>query len=350
MQKRSWQFILSTRESWKALYADCAAARKSIQIDQYILANDEEGQRFLKLFCQKAKEGKKISLMLDKIGSRSVFYSKWPQKLRAAGAKIRFFNPITWHDLIFPKHWFPRDHCKMALVDGEIAYLGSACIDDNMREWRDTQIRLKGALAKQFKKIFQQLWQKPYRAEYQSPVKEVSRLIIGRSLYTRFYQEMLSRLKNAQEEIYVVGPYFMPSLRFRRTIKAAARRGVKVNVIVTGPTDVLLADCIAQSYFRTLLKAGAQIYVYQPTVLHTKYMVIDNNWATVGSVNFDYLSFFHNRESSLATTAPEMIAELKAHIATDKQHSKPYTLVDWKQRPLLYKIIGFLGRPIKRLL
>ena len=314
LQKTSWQFILFTRELWKALYADCAAARESIQMDQYILADDEEGRRFLSLFCEKAAEGKKVLLMLDKIGSRSVFYSKWPEKLRKAGATVEFFNPVSWRDLLFPRRWFPRDHCKTAFIDGKIAYLGSTCINSSMGNWRDTHLRLKGALTAQFSKAFSQLWKHPSEAEYQSVTKEGLRLIMGRAKQTHFYKELLSRLKNAKEEIYLVGPYFMPSIRFRHIIKAAARHGVKVNVIVSGPTDVLLADCIAQSYFRTLLKAGIKIFVYQQTVLHAKYMIIDDEWATVGSMNFDYLSFFQNRESGLAVTDPKMVAELKSHV------------------------------------
>ena len=349
-QATSWQCILSTRESWRALYADCAAARDSIQIEHYILADDEEGKRFLKLFCQKAKQGKKVCLMLDKIGSRSVFYSKWPEKLRKAGATVQFFNPIGWRDIVSPRLWFPRDHCKTALIDGQIAYLGSACIDVNMKQWRDTQIRLKGALTGQFARAFRRLWKDPHHAEYQSSPKEGLHLVIGRALHNSFYRQLLLHLKNAKKEIYLVGPYFMPSIHFRRIIKAAARRGVSVNIIVSGPTDVLIADCIAQTYFRTLLKSGVKIFVYQEAVLHAKYLIIDDAWASIGSLNFDYLSFFHNRESSLIVTDVEKVAELKSHALMDRAKSYPYTMKDWKHRPFLYKIIGILWRPIKRLL
>ena len=349
-QATSWQCILSTGESWKVLYADCVAAQHSIQMEHYILADDEEGKRFLKLFCQKAQQGKEIKLMLDKIGSRTVFYSKWPEKLRKAGAVVEFFNPVGWRDLFSPRRWFPRDHCKTALIDGRIAYLGSACIDMNMKLWRDTQIRLKGAITTQFARAFRRLWRNPEQAEYHSSGKDGLQLVIGRALHTSFYKELLFRLKNAKKEIYLVGPYFMPSLKFRLVIKAAARKDLNVNVIVTGPTDVLLADCVGQTYFRTLLKSGVKIFVYKPTVLHAKYLVIDDDWASVGSLNFDYLSFFHNRESSLIVTDTTKVAELKSHALMDLEKSKSYTMKDWKERPFLYKIIGILGRPIKRLL
>lgn len=344
-----WHFSTRTSESWQSLKKDIEGANTSIEIEQYILADDEVGRPFLELLCKKAKQRVQVTLMLDKVGSRSVYYSKWPRKLAKCGGDIRFFNPVTWQSLFFPRRWFPRSHVKLMLVDDKIAHLGSACIEQSMKAWRDTHIRLEGAITESISKGFKLLWKSPYKAKYISPHGKL-RYVAGKPSRNFFYKELLNAIDRAKHTIEIAGPYIMPSLRFKRYLRRAAARGVEVRMLVTGPTDVLLANCVAHSYFRSLLKAGIQIFVYKPTVLHTKYAIIDGEWATFGSMNFDHLSFFHNREANLIVTDEAMLKELIAHNEADHKQSSPYTMKDWKRRPWPYKLLGYLGRPLKRIL
>ena len=332
-----WHFYLSPAETWDAMYQDCADAKRSITFEQYIFENDKIGQKFLRLFTQKAKEGLTIHLMCDEVGSRTFRHSPLVEEFRANGGYFRFYNSLKLIDLLKPHSLFPRTHVKTLVVDAAIAYVGGVCIDQRMQNWRDTQIRITGPVVRRIKEISDCNFAE---TEPSKDLKESSNLeffyVQSEPKFFRhpMYSLLLRNLERAQDFVYMSTAFFVPTRRMRRYLKKAAFRGVSVIVLIPHHSDSWIADWACLSYARKLLKAGVRIFRYQPTVLHNKTVVIDGAWGTVGSSNMDALSCFHNRESNLIVRNKEALTEMKKDFLNDLTHSQELTLDLLKRIPL----------------
>ncbi|MEJ0062256.1 MAG: phosphatidylserine/phosphatidylglycerophosphate/cardiolipin synthase family protein [Alphaproteobacteria bacterium] len=351
------EFYLTSGDAWAAMERDCLAAGESIELEQYILANDALGNRFLEIFAEKAKAGVKVSLMLDTVGSRGVLNSPIIESIRRHGGRVFFYNPIAWWNIFMPSTWYPRNHTKTMLIDSKAAYTGGVCLAEFMRPWRDTQVRFTGRLVDDVKRDFACLWD--WAAKGKSLVRKCASQGKGLLRYgvgephlgmNPVYRELLSEIRRAERQISLVTPYFFPPLRLRRRLGAAARRGVQVTVIMAEETDISFAGHIAQSYIPYFLRRGIRILLYTKSTLHAKYAVIDDRWATVGSTNLDYLSLLHNREANIVATDAIFIGELARHFQNDRDGCVEATWEYLRRKPLWHRIIGRLGRPFRKLL
>lgn len=351
------EFFLTTDSAWLAMYRDCRNARESILMEQYILRPDIIGMRFIRLFQKKAEQGVSVRLLVDKVGSHELFYSPALKELRESGVELYFYNPIGFINLLAPSTWFPRDHAKTLLIDGKIAYAGGVCFDSRMRHWRDTQARFTGAETERVRNDMEAVWKRVVKTG-----KSLSRktpdsnkgltYIASTPLFRKnpLYKMLRSEIRKATKEVCIATPYFIPPHRFVWALKKAVRNGAKVTLIVTKCSDVSIADYVAQTFFQKLYKAGVRIYFYDQTMLHAKYLVIDDQFAMIGSTNMDHLSFMHNREANLVVRDPEIVAMLRQHFADDRNDSQPYTEEEWKNRPMQAKILGWLFRPFRRIM
>ncbi|MDX2028521.1 MAG: phospholipase D-like domain-containing protein [Alphaproteobacteria bacterium] len=351
---QDWRFYLSPAAAWEAMYADCAAAKRSIELEQYILENDEIGQKFMKLFIEKAAQGLRVFIICDKFGSFSFRNSPLVQELRRRGGLFHFYHPVTIWNLLMPWSWFPRTHVKTLLIDSSITYVGGVCIAERMADWRDTQIRVTGPVAEQVRATFDSM-EKAIRRRRPAKIPpfprqgEDIRYLQNHPRQERhlLYNELMMALRGAKDYISISTGFFAPNRRFLRSLKAASRRGVQVTLLVPQFSDVLLADWTCLSYAAPLLRAGVRIFHYQPTVLHNKIVIVDDAWATIGSTNMDILSFFRNRESNLVITRRDIIAALKKDFVTDLQSSKELTQAALAELPLWKRLGGYMGRALK---
>jgi cardiolipin synthase len=349
-------FFTYTSDVWDAMYADCSAATASIQFEQYILWDDDAGHRFLRLFADKAKAGLMVHLLLDKMGSRRVFFSPLIKEIRDNGGEVRFYNTFKPTHILNPFRTFPRDHCKTMIIDSAIVYVGSACMADHMRHWRDTQVRLTGALVRDVQSDFAQLWSRRGKAMTNIPYdRHRGRLLRyvstqPRVLPSPIYRELIHEVRCAKQSITLVTPYFMPPWHMRHALHRAVRRGVTVTLMLSENTDVELADCVSHSYFNRLLSHGIRIMLYKNQVLHAKYAMIDGAWATIGSSNMDYLSLIRNREANLIIRHPPTIGILEDQYRADLASCQSIGLDYWKSRSLLFRLAGHMGRVFRRFL
>lgn len=349
----SWQFFYRPKDTWEAMYRDCANARHSIEFEQYILEHDAVGKRFMELFIQKARAGLKIFLICDKFGSNKLSRSPLVQELRDAGGHIHFYHTLKFWHFFTPWKWFPRTHVKTLLIDSEIAYTGGVCMVERMRDWRDTHMRLTGPITRQVRSVFDTLERKlqthwPRRTP-RFTVEGNFQYLLSRPLRRRctVYSEIIKSIANAQDYIYIASAYFIPNRRFVHQLRLASRRGVDIRILVPEHSDVPLADWIRLSYTPRFLKAGMRIFHYRENVLHSKIAMIDDKWATVGSTNFDVISFFHNREGNVVITETEAIRELKSQFNNDMGHSAELTWDAWRLVPWWKKAAGWMARSIK---
>lgn len=352
--QRSWQFYLEAQDIWEAMYRDCEQAVTSIELEQYILGNDALGCRFMELFIKKAAQGVKVFVICDKFGSMRLFGSPLIRKLRRNGGCFHFYNSITRWNILTPWWWFPRTHIKTLLVDSSIAYVGSACMAQRMARWRDTHLRITGSAVSHIRQAFDDIEHSILRHKKPAltpvpPQHDGFRYVLNQPRLARcdVYRELADAISHAQHYIYIAAGFFVPHNRFFDLLKQASARGVEIILLVPERSDVALADWICLSYGGRLLDSGVRAFRYQPQNLHCKTAVIDDIWATVGSANFDVISFFHNREANLMITNHHTIYELKQQFLLDLAHSRELTSGDWNRLPLWKKAVGYAARTLK---
>lgn len=339
-----------------SLYQDCADASLSIDFEQYIFMDDEAGNRFLKLFIEKARAGLRVRLMLDGVGSRHLLANPLLRALEDAGGAVHFYNALGWRHWMAPHRWLPRNHNKVMLIDGHIAHVSSLGLWHFMRQWRELHVRMTGTLAQDIGAYFSRLWQNGghrYRAAVAagSDKNAPFRFIVSEPRFRRglVYRELLLQIATAQRRVCFVTPYFQPPRLLRTALRKAARRGVEVIILTSARTDVPLADLVARSYFPRLLRHGVKIFLYTPETLHAKYGLIDDDWATIGSSNLDYLSLLRNREANIMIRDRDCIAKLDTIFSSSLSASRHATRDDWRRLPLLLRLVGYLGRALRKL-
>lgn len=354
--KATFQFFNRASAIWDAMYADCKLARKSIEFEQYIMMDDYAGHRFLQLFADKARQGVKVRLMFDGVGSRGLLVNKLLDDIRLAGGEVYFYNSLLSRRAFMPSRWLPRSHVKTLLIDGEVAHTGSACLWEIMEHWHEMHCRFTGPAVAGVAAHFSSVWQARDKNE---KIRDAQPDITADCAYAvshpalrinPIYRELLHQIGSAKKSVRLVTPYFLPPRRLHRALIRAARRGVNVEILASAKTDVPLADHVSHSYFPGLLRRKVRIFLYPDQVLHAKYAIIDEDWATIGSTNMDYLSLLHNREANLIIRVPHVLRELRQLSDSYMRDSVQVDLQYCRDIPFTERLVGYLGRFMKGVL
>ncbi len=357
-ESNSWVLYANNEDAWQAMITDCANAKTSIVLEQFIFANDEFGQRLIDVCKERAKDGVHVRFLWDAAGSFTFWGAELIDELRKSGIELIFWKTLIPGFFSIPnaKSWFFRNHRRTLVIDNTIGYSGSICVHDSYKNWRDTNVRLEGPVVREMKNAFEQMWARAKhrrRIRYQkAPKTNEFRYVTNYPAPGRrhIYSEILKAIRRARENIYITVPYFVPTHRLLRTIKAAGRRGVDVRIILPEKSDHYLVDLGARAYFASLIKSGVKIYLYTGNIIHSKSITIDDTWSTVGSMNLDSVSLLYNFEANVVTTNDRFSKELKSHFFQDLQETKEVTLRDLQKRFIGEKIISFFIHLIKRFL
>lgn len=356
MQETSWKLYSTSQQAWEAMLVDCAGAKKTIDLEQFILVNDEIGKRFLDLFIEKAKEGVNVRIICDAVGSYSLLKSSYISRLKENGVAIEFHNIIQPWRLGTFTSWFFRDHKKILIVDGEIAHTGGVGIDRTMKNWKDGQVRLEGEVVKEMQFAFNKMWRitngelfvKTKKPDY---TKDFCFSTNSPRLKQRHITvEYIKQIKKAKRYIYITTPYFVPSERFFFLLKKAAKRGVDVKIMIPKKSNHPITDAAARSYFGSVLKDGVKIYCFNQGMIHTKTVVTDDSWCSIGSANFDNLSLLFNYEGNIFSRNRHFIKELKDKFFSDIEFAEELTREKWNKRSRADKFFEFLTWPFHGLL
>ena len=344
---------------WK-LQDDIVEAQKTIDLELYHFASDAIGWHFANLLIRKASEGVQIRLIYDAFGCRwtsSSLFSTLVEK----GVKIKSFNPI------FPlgRPIGRRDHRKMILIDKKILFVGgyNFAAEYSQRTagsecWRDTGIRAEDpTLTQNLEILFEKNWN-GIRLKFRQFLENRQRrpdwsqsslhAIPNHGWHQKslIQEEYLAAIDEACDSICVTNSYFVPDHRIRRSLRRAARRGVKVRLLTPGISDVPITRWAGHATYGSLLLSGVKIFEYQGRVLHAKSAVIDGEWFTVGTFNLDYLSFFRNLEINLFGKDSSLAKQLEDQFEKDLFKSKEVTPAEWRSRSwfsqLLEKIFYWL--------
>jgi cardiolipin synthase len=347
--------------TYQAMAAAIAGARDHIHLEMYIFEDDEVGQRFAIALADAARRGVQVNLMYDSVGSIRT-PKEFFRQLEEAGIEVVETNPVNPLKAV-KKGWElnERDHRKLLVVDGRIAFLGGINISsvyssgsfatrrgttkDAQPPWRDTQLQLEGPVVAEIQKSFIEAWTRQRKKEPtlrnafpppRTAGKEVVRALAtwGDSEVSAVHVTLVSAIASAEKSVHITMAYFVPDPQFMEAIKAAAARGVDVTLILPGFTDFWAVFHAARSHYDELLQAGVKIHERRARLLHAKTVVVDGVWSTVGSANVDWRSFLHNDELNAVVLGPEFGAQMEAMFAQDLAASDLLTLEKWRGRPL----------------
>lgn len=343
-----------------------AAAKKSVDQEDYIFEEGEIAQRYVDALTERAQAGVKVNLVLDALGSAST-HDNYFDKFRKAGGRLAWYNDSRWYKLPRLNH---RTHRKLLIVDGRIGFIGGADVSDDwykdrpkMPRWRDTMVRVEGAAVANLQATFAENWLEScgevltgerYFPELYDGDAETVALVVnstptaGGSTRARLLYQML--LASAQKSIHITTAYFLPDHSMMdELVRAIQERGVEVILIVPGKkSDHMLTRSSSRHAYGPLLRAGAKIYEYQPAMIHAKIMTVDGLWGVVGSTNFDNRSFGLNDEVNLVVRGEDFVARLERDSRRDLAHSTLITLEQWRHRPMLSRAPELLGWVLDR--
>ena len=360
--------------TYQAMYAAILAAQDHINMETYILDDDEVGQRFAQALMAKQQQGVQVNLIHDSIGTLNTPATFFKQ-LTDSGIQVLEFNPINPAEV--RKEWAlnQRDHRKLLIVDGRTAFLGGINISsvyssgsfrresrpesnsgtDGSLAWRDTDLRLQGPVVAEFQKLFLATWEsqkgKPLAAKNYFPPPENAGHEVVRAIgsspdepYSLIYATLLSAIASAETSVHLTNAYFAPDPQLLDALEAAARRGVDVTLILPSQTDSWLVFHAGRNYYDRLLQAGVKIHERHGVILHSKTALIDGVWATVGSTNLDWRSFLHNYELNAVVLGTEFGKQVQTMFARDLAASDAITLEQWRQRPLDLRLKEWFAR------
>ena len=343
--KEEFKIISKPRELYDEMIKDILNAKKQIFLETYIYEDDQVGHRFRQALLKKAKQGVKIKLLLDAWGSN--VKKHYFEELMQYGAEVKLFREIKYLIRIFSKN-HERNHRKLLIIDKNIAYIGSANITQKYINSRELVIKIIGDIAECFIKSFQRVWEnhsdkitnKKLKSIFHEEFEIINEIP---SYYSRVTETRYIRLiKNAKKAILIETPYFIPSTIIRKALSKAVKRGVKVKIIIPHSSNVSVVDVLRNRYLGNLYKNGIEIYYYKPTLLHSKLMIVDDNFFLLGSSNLDYRSLLYLYEINFLGKDKRIIHSLKEYFNETLKDTIPFNYKEWRRRSSFKKILEML--------
>jgi cardiolipin synthase len=357
-----FEVLLNGDEIFPAMLDAIRRAQRTITFETYIYWSGRTGDAFANALAERARAGVKVHVLLDWVGSARM-EERLLRIMKAAGVEVRKFHAPRWYTLDKLNN---RTHRKLLVVDGVVGFTGGVGIGDEWTghaqdpdHWRDTHFRAEGPVVAQMQAVFNSNWMKAtgtvlHGEAYFPPIHPVGdargqMFSSSPSGGSESMQLMYLLIINAAvRSIELSSAYFLPDELARDTIIAAVRRGVHVRIITPGRfTDAALARRASRALWGDLLRAGVEIYEYEPTMYHCKVLVADTLLVSVGSTNFDDRSFRLNDEASLNVYDPPFAKRQVEVFEQDLAHSRRISLEEWESRPWTEKLwehaVSFLG-------
>jgi len=337
--------------AFQAMLRAVRNAKDHVNVEFYIVRDDETGHRFADLLLEKRAAGVQVNIIYDVLGSMGTSIDFF-ERLRDGGVNVIGFQ---YANIVH------RNHRKLLIVDGTIAFTGgmnigteyakSPSMHEGSRGWRDTQVQIEGPAVAQFQKLFFESWRFlsgsiPADGNYFPKLQPVGRdtvMAIGstprdENAYTMY----LSAFNNARKSIYITNSYFAPDMRFIESLIKATQRGVDVRLILPARTDHYFVRMAGRSRYGKLLSSGVKIYELRTALLHAKTAVIDGVWSTVGSTNINAWSFKSSDEINALVLGEEFGMEMERQFAEDLKGTEEMTFDQWARRSYLSRLMeGF---------
>jgi cardiolipin synthase len=357
---------------YEASLAEMAAAirraRTTVHVEFYIMSFDEVTQDFFAAMGDAVSRGVTVRVLYDQLASfRIAGYRNFVAELTRLGVQYRAMLPVQPWRGVYQRPDL-RNHRKLLIVDSDTAYTGSQnIIEPHYRKkshrlrgltWLDLMVRVRGPLADSLETLFVSDWYQETGELLDTPKPRSNNSAVeGKNVWAQvvpsgpaFEGENNLRLFNsmvygARQRLIISSPYFVPDESMRYAITTAAERGVEVNIMMSEIADQRLVFHAQRSYYDELLAAGVKIWLYRaPTILHAKFIIVDDSMSVIGSSNIDMRSFSLNLEVSVLLASPSVVQELDALYETYRANSRPLTVEGWQARPLYQRFVEGLAR------
>ncbi len=349
-------------EIFPAMLEAIEAAEISVTFETYIYWSGDVGVRFSEALSERAQSGVRVHVTLDWVGSIKMD-DDLLARMESAGVLVQRYRPLHWYSIGRMNN---RTHRKLLIVDGRIGFTGGVGVADQWEghaddpeHWRDSHFRVEGPVVAQLQAAYNDNWIKTtgevlngdrYFPALEEQGSREAQLFIAspasgsESMHLMF----LLAFAAAEHTIDIAASYFVPDDLLVQALISASKRGVRVRVLVPGPhIDSFTVKIASKVDWGDLLLAGIEIFVYQPTMLHVKLLVIDHEFVSVGSTNLDIRSLRLNDEASLNVYDREFAAQMTRVYEEDLENAEPYDYATWKQRTLGEKLMEKLLLPIK---
>jgi cardiolipin synthase len=349
------RLLRDAAENYPAWLEAITAAERTVHFESYIIHEDETGRQFAELLAAKARDGVRVRVIYDWLGGLGHASRRFWRALRQAGVEVRCFNPPRFDS---PFGWLSRDHRKVIVVDGRIAFVTGLCVGQRwvgdpargVEPWRDTGIEIRGPAVADVEYAFGQTWAltgAPIPEELPTPrslpvagdvpLRVIATIPATASLYR--LDQLIAAM--AQRTLWLTDAYFVGVTGYVQGLRAAVMDGVDVRLLVPGATDIPIVRAVSRAGYRPLLEAGIRVFEWNGPMLHAKTAVADGHWARVGSTNLNLASWIGNWELDVAVEDDRFGHSMQQTYLEDLRHSSEIVL----QRPRRVHIVGRRSAP-----
>ena len=353
--------LTSGQEKFDDMFEAIRQAKSSIHMEYFNFRNDSIAHLLFDLLGEKVKEGVEVRALFDGFGNSSnnrPLKKSHVREIREEGIQLYEYNPVRfpWIDDIFN-----RDHRKIVVIDGQVAYTGGMNVADYyingtemVGSWRDMHCRIEGDEVNTLQDIFLRMWKKVTKEEISDPkyfnAQDAGHMMVGiinreprtsNKIIRQFYVDAIN---DAQDSIYLINPYLTLNHKLKKALKKAIKRGVKVSVMVSKKSDIpLTPDCVFYNVHK-LMKHGADVWIYEPGFHHTKVIMVDGRFCTVGSANLNSRSLRWDYEENAVIVDPSVTQQLCDLFNADKKDSFRLTKESWNEwRTPWKKFVGWFA-------
>ena len=343
----SVKILNNGKKTLQAILGAIAKARHHIHLEYYIIDNDEVGCALKALLIQKRSEGVEVRVIVDDVGSWSLS-NGYINELKAAGVKFVSFMEVRYPRLTWKVNY--RNHRKIVVVDGDIGFTGGINMADRyikgnpkLGEWRDTHLQLEGDAVAALQTVFAADWyfmtgENLSGDKFFKPLSDLPGVPVQISAsgpdsdWDSIGQAYFAAIAGARREVYIVTPYLMPPPSIVTALKTAALGGIDVRIIIPERSDAKIPKWCSFSYIEELLEAGVRIFLYQKGFIHTKLLLVDGFFASLGSANLDFRSLETNFEVNAFIYHEKVASELLKYFRVDLRNSREVYLNQWRKR------------------
>jgi len=360
------ELLVNGETAFPAMLESIKKAKHFIHLEFYRISNDYTGNSFFDALEEKANEGVKVRLIYDDVGSIDI-NKKLKTNLRNRGIECWPFMPVKFPS--FTSRINFRDHRKILIIDGEIAFIGGINLRDaydnslgNALFWKDLNIKIEGDAVNSLQLLFFLNWyfvsdeQLPINASFfkKNNIKEVCPIQIAASGpdsdWPSIMQSYFEGINAAQKSVKISTPYFVPNESIVTALRTSALSGISVELIIPINPDSIIAKAVSISYLGQLLEAGVKVYLYKRGMIHSKFMAVDGTFCSIGSANLDIRSFEYNFEVNAIIYNSEITQKLEQEFTNDKADCYEINQEQWENRPIQKKLIQAFMRIVAPLI
>jgi cardiolipin synthase len=351
-------------EAYPTMLTAIAAAEREVLLEMYWVSPDAVGLAFLDALAARARAGVRVRVIYDAVGSISITPGFWASLVRAGGEIVPFHSVFPIRNTLTLDMLERRDHRKLLVVDGKIGFTGGINMsrqwlptEEGGDGWRDDMVGVRGEVAHELRALFYDTWRRATLSMPPNDLRPVRRrrsrrvFVLANPWRKRrdVRREYLRRIYFAKRRIDIANPYFVPNRSVRGALVHAAKRGVKVRVLVPERGDVRIVQFAVEAFFEHFLKNQIEIYMLPNRVMHAKTAIIDDAFATIGSYNLDERSWRKNLEVNLAIEDEAFARHVRESFDQDCNIARKVEIGEWRERPTARRAMEWIAYGLRRL-